>query len=55
MMFSRLRQVFLDMDGTIYLGSRLFPTTIPFLEYLKRKQIGYAFLSNNSSDRKSVV
>ena len=37
------------MDGTIYLGSRLFPTTIPFLEYLKRKGIGYAFLSNNSS------
>ena len=37
-MFSRLRQVFLDMDGTIYLGSRLFPTTIPFLEYLKRKK-----------------
>lgn len=49
MMFSRLRQVFLDMDGTIYLGSRLFPTTIPFLEYLKKKKIGYAFLSNNSS------
>ena len=48
-MFSQLRQVFLDMDGTIYLGSRLFPTTIPFLEYLKKKKIGYAFLSNNSS------
>jgi len=37
------------MDGTIYLGSRLFPTTIPFLDYLKRKKIGHTFLSNNSS------
>lgn len=48
-MFEKLRQVFLDMDGTIYHGSRLFPTTLPFLEYLRRHGIGYTFLSNNSS------
>ena len=46
---TRVRQVFLDMDGTIYHGSELFPTTIPFLDFLKSNGIGYAFLSNNSS------
>lgn len=44
-----VRQVFLDMDGTIYHGSRLYPTTIPFLNFLKSRNIGYKFLSNNSS------
>lgn len=44
-----VKQVFLDMDGTIYHGSRLYPTTIPFLEFLKANNIGYRFLSNNSS------
>lgn len=37
------------MDGTIYHGSELFPTTIPFLDFLKSRGIGYTFLSNNSS------
>ncbi len=46
---SGIRQVFLDMDGTIYHGGVLFPTTKPFLEFLKRRNIGYTFLSNNSS------
>ena len=45
----QVRQVFLDMDGTIYHGGTLFPTTIPFLDFLKERGIGYAFLSNNSS------
>lgn len=44
-----VRQVFLDMDGTIYHGSELFPTTIPFLNFLTERGIGYTFLSNNSS------
>ncbi len=44
-----IRYVFMDMDGTIYEGSRLYPTTIPFLEFLKKNGIGYGFLSNNSS------
>ncbi len=46
---SRVRQVFLDMDDTIYRGSTLFPTTLPFLEFLKKRGIGRTFLSNNSS------
>jgi len=45
----RIRHVALDMDGTIYLGSRLFACTLPFLEKLKALDIGYSFLTNNSS------
>ena len=44
-----IKQVFLDMDGTIYHGSKLYPTTLPFLSFLKSRKIRYAFLSNNSS------
>lgn len=44
-----VKHVFLDMDGTIYHGSQLFPTTKPFLKFLSERQIGYTFLSNNSS------
>lgn len=44
-----IRQVFLDMDGTIYHGSTLFATTGPFLDFLRQRRINYAFLSNNSS------
>ncbi len=46
---SGVRQVFLDMDGTIYHGGKIFPTTIPFLDFLKARGIGYTFLTNNSS------
>ncbi len=45
----QIRRVFLDMDGTIYHGTTLFPTTIPFLNFLSVQGIGYTFLSNNSS------
>jgi len=47
--FSKIRQVFLDMDGTIYEGSRLFDCTLPFLGFLRERGIGYAFITNNSS------
>lgn len=42
-----IKHVALDMDGTIYLGSQLFPCTIPFLEKLGRLGITYSFLTNN--------
>ncbi|MBN2641202.1 MAG: HAD-IIA family hydrolase [Victivallales bacterium] len=45
----RIRHVVLDMDGTIYSGSELFPTTLPFLEQLAADGIGYTFMTNNSS------
>ncbi|MNK17554.1 Ribonucleotide monophosphatase NagD [compost metagenome] len=39
----------LDMDGTIYNGSTLFPFTNDFLKQLKSQGIGYSFLTNNPS------
>ena len=39
----------LDMDGTIYLGNRLFPCTIPFLNCVKEQGKRFLFLTNNSS------
>ena len=44
-----IKHVALDMDGTIYNGSTLFPFTIPFLEKMKKMGIGYSFFTNNSS------
>jgi len=41
--------VFLDLDGTIYLGGELIPGAIDFLNRLKMKDIRFFFLSNNSS------
>lgn len=43
----RIRHVALDMDGTIYLGSQLFPWTKRFLKTLSDNGIGYSFLTNN--------
>ena len=45
----QVKHVALDMDGTIYNGSTLFPYTIQFLESLKKAGIGYSFLTNNPS------
>ncbi len=44
-----IKHVALDMDGTIYNGSTLLPSTIPFLENLKKLGIRYSFLTNNPS------
>ncbi|MFB3825920.1 MAG: HAD-IIA family hydrolase [Bryobacteraceae bacterium] len=50
---ARIRHAVLDMDGTIYKGSRLFDCTLPFLALLRRLGIGYTFLTNNTSRSKS--
>ncbi|MBO4476660.1 MAG: HAD-IIA family hydrolase [Bacteroidales bacterium] len=42
-----IKHMALDMDGTLYLGSRLFPWTQGFLKTLRDKGIGYTFLTNN--------
>lgn len=42
-----VKHVALDMDGTIYLGSRLFEWTKPFLQGLRDNGITYSFLTNN--------
>ncbi|HEX4415577.1 MAG TPA: HAD-IIA family hydrolase [Lacipirellulaceae bacterium] len=46
---SGIRHVVLDMDGTIYLGKRLFPQSLPFLANLSRLGISHSFLTNNCS------
>lgn len=46
---SKIRHVALDMDGTIYLGSTLFPFTKAFLAEMTEQGIGYSFLTNNPS------
>lgn len=45
----KIKHVVLDMDGTIYKGSTLFPFTVPFLNRLKQAGVTYSFLTNNPS------
>ena len=44
---AKIKHVALDMDGTIYLGSTLFPYTQAFLQALSDNGISYSFLTNN--------
>ena len=44
---AKIKHVALDMDGTIYMGSTLFPYTIKFLDTLTAHGISYSFLTNN--------
>lgn len=44
----------LDMDGTIYLGNRLFSYTHTFLNRLKECGKDYCFFTNNSSKNRSA-
>src|SRR5438874_8041197 len=44
-----IRHVALDLDGTLYLGKRVFDCTRPFLGLLRQLDIGRTFLTNNSS------
>jgi NagD protein len=46
---SKIRHLALDMDGTIYMGSTLFPFTTKFLADMSEAGIGYSFLTNNPS------
>ncbi|HVT29655.1 MAG TPA: HAD-IIA family hydrolase, partial [Lacipirellulaceae bacterium] len=46
---TNIRHVVLDMDGTIYLGQKLFPQTLPFLRTLRNRGIGHTFVTNNCS------
>jgi NagD protein len=46
---AKLRHIVFDMDGTIYLGDKLFPATLPFLATLRQLGVGYSFVTNNCS------
>lgn len=50
---AKIKHLALDMDGTIYMGSTLFPFTKKFLSDMSEAGIGYSFLTNNPS--KSVA
>lgn len=39
----------LDLDGTIYLGNNLFPSTPAFLKFVRESGNDFMFLTNNSS------
>lgn len=44
-----VRTFLLDMDGTFYLGDRVLPGSMEFLQALERTGRSYLFLTNNSS------
>lgn len=51
---SAIRAFLMDMDGTVYLGSRLLPGAKSFFRLLDRRGIPYLFFTNNSSkDRRA--
>ncbi|UCE40313.1 MAG: HAD-IIA family hydrolase [Candidatus Aminicenantes bacterium] len=52
-LFRIKKVVFLDLDGTIYMGDALIPGAKEFLNYLTDLGIIFYFLSNNSSRSKS--
>lgn len=45
----QVQHVAVDLDGTLYRGSTLFPETGPFLDLLARLGVGCSFVTNNSS------
>lgn len=48
-MIKDIKLYLFDMDGTLYLGNRLFPFTIELLNGIKEKGNRYMFMTNNSS------
>ena len=46
---SRIRLFLFDLDGTLYLGERLFDFTLPLLRRIRGTGRQYCFLTNNSS------
>ena len=50
---SRMKLYLFDMDGTLYLGNRLYDFTIELLQTIREKDGKYLFITNNSS--KSVA
>ena len=46
---NRMKLFLFDMDGTLYLGNRLYPFTIELLETIRSCGGKYLFITNNSS------
>ena len=51
---SRIKIFVLDMDGTIYLGDRLFPFTPGFLRRVEETGREFCFFTNNSSKNRAA-
>lgn len=47
--FENTRLFLFDMDGTLYIGNRLFDFTEELLSSIKREGKKYLFITNNSS------
>lgn len=45
----RYKGFLLDLDGTIYRGNEPIPEAVVFMEQLRKRNIPYLFLTNNSS------
>lgn len=50
----KIKMFVLDMDGTIYLGNRLFPFTLGFLDRVKAAGKDFCFFTNNSSKNREA-
>ncbi len=48
-MLSKIKLFLFDMDGTLYIGDRLFDFTLELLETIKAQGKRYMFMTNNSS------
>ncbi len=48
-MISKMKLFLFDMDGTLYLGDRLYPFTKELLQAIRDKGGKYLFMTNNSS------
>ena len=49
-----IRCFLLDMDGTIYLGDKLFTFTKSFLDTVQKTGRAYRFFTNNSSKNRQA-
>lgn len=52
-LLNKIKLFLFDMDGTLYLGNRLFSFTNELLKTIRQKGANYLFMTNNSS--KSVL
>ncbi len=50
----KVKMFVLDMDGTIYLGDRLFPFTPGFLQRVRETGRDFCFFTNNSSKNREA-
>lgn len=53
-LLNEIRCFLLDMDGTFYLGDKLLPGALEFMEYLRENDLDYLFLTNNSSKHAGI-